>query len=616
MLKPNGLPAAVFRDRSENGLGVFEMAPFSGMTSGKRGSQLKSRGLRRLGSGARLWLTVCAVVALGLVGAVPSAAAVKAGTSGPDTLVGTAQADTLRGLGGNDKLSGKAANDKLQGGAGADRLTGGPAGDMLLGEGGNDQLLAEDGTADTVNCGPGKDLAKVDEVDRVAANCERVEGLAVDAPPAPVPPAAAAQLPPTPESPPKEKEEEGGEEGPEEEWPEPEFEELPLAMFPATHGWTNNGVGVFSNTGGPFIVNDGNAYKIETNGLGSESVTTSPALEPVDFRHSHVSFHSQVSFSDRLGVVKLRLASGNIATDYAEVTIWREDFDPIALGSTYEFQTQPIGAFDVSGKVDWSAINRAQVIVTDNDKENLPVTLYMAGIYAVPTSQKATISFAFDDGDDSAYTRALSKLSTYRFPATAYVIADVVGDPGWLTLEQLYKLRNQHHWEIGAHSYTLAAHEEPGGLDDLEPAELKVEMDSLRAWMDENGFRRDTIAYPKGGGGHDVRFYAARDYCAGRATARGPETIPPRDNYTMRGWSINGLQDGAASAKAEIDNAVAQGSWLMLSFHELISDAAPLDQLTKFREKDFITVVDYVRALQKEGKVRVRTVRDALGSYC
>ncbi len=570
----------------------------------------------KIGGGARLLLLAIAALALPagkLVEPEPSAAAVKVGGPGADSLVGTTRVDTLRGLGGNDTLTAKAGNDQLAGGPGADRLTGGPGADSMLGDSGNDKLLARDGAADTVNCGSGSgDVATVDAVDRVAGNCERVDGPVANHPATPPPPASpsSSASSPAPPAPPP-----GEEETPSlEEEPEVEFEERPLAMFPAGHGWTGNGVGFFTNTGGPFIVNDGNAYKIETSGLGDESVATSPALEPVDFRHSHVSFHSQVSFSNRLGLVKLRLASGDIATDHAEATIWREDFDPIALGSTYEFQSLPTGAFDVTGNVDWSQIDRAQIIVTDNDSDAEPVSLYMAGIYAVPTSQKATISFAFDDGDNTTYTLGLKKLSTYRFPATAYVIADVIGDPGWLTLEQLYALRNQHHWEIGAHSYSLAAHEEPNGLDSLEPAELDLEMNNLRAWMDEKGFRRDTIAYPKGGGGQDVRIYAARDYCAGRATARGPETIPPRDNYTMRGWSINGLDDNATSVKAEVDTAVAQGSWLMLSFHDLV--AGTPTEPTQFNLAGFEAVVDHVRALQKEGKVRVRTVEAALGPFC
>jgi Polysaccharide deacetylase/RTX calcium-binding nonapeptide repeat (4 copies) len=543
-----------------------------------------------------------------LAQAVVALAAVKVGGSGPDNLIGTARADTLRGLVGNDTLTGKSGGDKLLGGPGADKLSGGPGSDQLLGEGGNDRLLAKDGAADTVNCGSGSgDVATVDPVDKVSANCERVEGLPVDQPAAPNPPASPSVAP---ESPKEEKEppvEEGGED-------ELEFEERPIAMFPSGHGWTNNGVGSFGDAGGPFIVNGDRSYRITTNGLGNESVATSPPLEAVDLRKSHVSVHGLVSFSGRLEDVKLRLASGNIATDYAEVTVWREDLDPVILGSTFEFQTLPLGDFAVTGSVDWSQIDRAQLILTDNEASTEPVSFYAAGIYAVPTERKATISFAFDDGHASTITRGLKKLSTYRYPATAYVIADIVGNAGNVTLEQLYQLRDQHHWEIGGHSYSIAAHNLPDGLTDLNPAQLKTEMDSMRDWLDEKGFRRTSMAYPKGAQNPEVRQYVARDFCLGRVTARGPETLPPRDRYTMRGWSINGLESKGPEVEATIDKAAADGTWLILSFHDIVG-GVPTES-TDFNDGEFDDVVDHVRALQKEGKVRVRTVDDAASRYC
>ncbi len=574
------------------------------MTSGGSGV---GNGVRHFG------LALVALCLAALYAAALSVAAVKTGTSGPNTLVGTAQTDTLRGLGGNDTLSGKAAGDKLSGGPGADKLTGGPGPDTMLGEGGNDRLLAKDGATDTVNCGGGNDVATVDAVDRVAASCERVEGLPADQPPAPV----AQQVSPSagPESPPKEEEKGGEKETPEEEEPETEFEERPIAMFPFGHGWTGNNVGGFEDAGGPFAVNGDRSFLIKTNGLGAESVATSPQLEPTDLTHAHVSVQAQVSFGARLAAVKLRLSSGDISTDYAEAKIWQEDLDPIILGSTFEFQSLPTGRFAVTGKVDWSEIDRAQIIVTDNDDSTEPVFFYVAGIYAVPTEHKATISFAFDDGWDSTYTRGLKKLSTYRYPATTYVIADTVGNANIMTLEQLYKLRDQHHWEVGGHSLTLASHNLPNGLNSLEPeSALKAEMDGLREWLDEHGFSRDSFAYPKGGANQRVRKFVSRDYCAGRVTARGPETVPPRDLYTLRGWSINGLESDAADIENVIDQAVDEKSWLILSFHDLIGGTP--DEETEFQDGEFDDVVDHVRALQNEGKVRVRTVRDALGQHC
>jgi len=535
-------------------------------------------------------------------------AAGKRGTAGPDTLTGTAGADTLSGLGAGDTLSGRGGADKLFGGPGGDRLTGGPAADKLLGGPGNDRLQARDGVADVVNCGPGSgDLAVVDGSDKVTAGCERVEAPIVDQPPAPQPPAEAPRVDP----PDKQPGEEPENENPTDEEPELEYEEQPLAMFPAEHGWTGVN-GKFSDAGPPFVVNGDRSFRIGTMGIGTTAVATSPELEQVNLKHAHVTVQGLVSFSNRLQTVKLRLSSGNIATDYAEATVWQEDFDPIILGSTFEYQSLARGDFAVTGSVDWSKVNRAQLLVTDNTGGE--TAFYVAGIYAVPDHGKATVSFAFDDGDVSTYSRALKKLSTYRYPASAYVIADTVGTGGFLSLEQLHQLRDLHHWEIGGHALSIDSHNLPNGLDDLNEPQLKNEMNGLRDYLYENGFSRASFAYPKGAASPEVRHYVERDYCAGRVTAMGPETLPPRDEYILRGWSINGLVSKQADVEAVVDKAVADGTWAILSFHDIVGGTP--GAATDFNDDEFEAVVDYVHALQKQGKLKVRTVGDTVAAHC
>ncbi|HEY5941262.1 MAG TPA: polysaccharide deacetylase family protein [Solirubrobacterales bacterium] len=530
-----------------------------------------------------------------------SGAATKRGTAGPDTLNGTAAADTLSGLGAADTLNGRGGSDKLSGGPGGDKITGGPAADKLLGDAGADRLLARDDSADTVNCGSGSgDVAVVDSTDKVAGNCERVERLVIDQPPAPQPTPAAPQADPP------------AKEEPAEEVPDGEYEEQPLAMFPVGHGWSGVN-GKFQDAGPPFDINGTRSFRVGSEGNETTAVASSPELEKVNLKNAHVTVHGQVSFSNRLQTVKLRLSSGNIATDYAEATVWQEDFDPIILGSTFEFQSLALGDFAVTGSVDWSKVNRAQLLVTDDGTGE--TAFYVAGIYTVPDNvQKATISFAFDDGDASAYSRALKKLSTYRYPASAYVIADTVGTSGFMTLEQLHQLRDQHHWEIGGHSLHIASHNLPNGLDSLEPAALKEEMDGLRDFLYENGFSRASFAYPKGAAAPRVRHYVERDYCAGRVTAKGPETLPPRDEYILRGWSINGLESDQSDVEAVVDKAVADGTWAILSFHDIVGGAP--GAATDFNDDEFEAVVDYVHALQKQGKLKVRTVGDSVASHC
>jgi peptidoglycan/xylan/chitin deacetylase (PgdA/CDA1 family) len=554
-------------------------------------------------------LTFAVVCAAALTLPAAGAFALRLGPGpGHQVLRGTASADSLFGGAGDDALYGRGGDDRLGGGWGTDTLSGGPGHDTLRGGPGDDLLVAADGAADTVDCGPGRDLARVDALDRVAANCEEIEGghtgpprpMAPAVPPSPPPRDAAEQPePPAPEPDP-------ALEPPEPKLPE---ERVPFALFPAGHGWTGNGEGSLSEAGPPFVLTGDRSLKIESDGSGDESVATSPVLEPLDFRRSHVLVESLISFSAHLGTVKLRLSSGDIETDYAEATLWREGSDPIGLDSSFEPQTVPIGAFQVVGRVDWSRIDRAQLVLTDN--ETGKVSLYVAGIYAVNTLNHPIVSFAFDDGHQSTYADGLWKLSQYGYPATAYVISGAVGEPGYVTLDQLRQMRTRFHWEIGGHAATIAAHNEPRGLDSLGPEALETEMDSLRDWLDQSGFPRETFAYPKGAAGEEVRRYAERDYCAGRTTAAGPETIPPRNDYTIRGWSIDGRETSVASLEAAIDRAVAENAWLILSFHELVP-GQPRDP-TQFSIAGFDEIVDYIHSLNGADKPKIRTVAAALG---
>ena len=103
------------------------------------------------------------------------------GGAGNDVLFGD-DCGTRTGRGGNDVLSGGAGNDRLSGGPGDDRLAGGDGEDMLVGGSGHnsydagagaDDVHARNGRRETIDCGPGRDIARIDRGDRVR-RCERV----------------------------------------------------------------------------------------------------------------------------------------------------------------------------------------------------------------------------------------------------------------------------------------------------------------------------------------------------------------------------------------------------------------------------------------------------------
>jgi hypothetical protein len=66
------------------------------------------------------------------------------------------------------------APDCRFGTAGRDKLHGGPRADTIYALEGNDTIDVRGGGRDTIDCGPGRDIAYVDRVDRVARGCERV----------------------------------------------------------------------------------------------------------------------------------------------------------------------------------------------------------------------------------------------------------------------------------------------------------------------------------------------------------------------------------------------------------------------------------------------------------
>ncbi len=130
-----------------------------------------------------------ALVGLSLVATATSATL--RGTSSAERISGTRHADLIRAGGGadrvlagrggdrvyggrgDDRLIGQSGRDRLYGQAGADVIIGGSGKDVLRGGRGDDKLNARDGVAETVHCGPGRDVAIVDDRD-ATRGCELV----------------------------------------------------------------------------------------------------------------------------------------------------------------------------------------------------------------------------------------------------------------------------------------------------------------------------------------------------------------------------------------------------------------------------------------------------------
>jgi peptidoglycan/xylan/chitin deacetylase (PgdA/CDA1 family) len=95
-----------------------------------------------------------------------------------------------------------------------------------------------------------------------------------------------------------------------------------------------------------------------------------------------------------------------------------------------------------------------------------------------PACPPRPVALTFDDGYEDAYTAALPVLQRYGFTATFYIVSGFVGQPGYMSWEQLAALRDAG-MEIGAHS---VSHPDLTSLDPLElgrqVAEPKAELEA------------------------------------------------------------------------------------------------------------------------------------------
>jgi len=97
------------------------------------------------------------------------------GGDGRDRLIGSPDDDVLGGGADADYIDGGAGNDNINVSFSESPPLGTRDGaDVLRGGDGDDRIGSRDGVADDVQCGAGTDIAGVDSLDTVAADCEQV----------------------------------------------------------------------------------------------------------------------------------------------------------------------------------------------------------------------------------------------------------------------------------------------------------------------------------------------------------------------------------------------------------------------------------------------------------
>jgi hypothetical protein len=254
----------------------------------------------------------------------------------------------------------------------------------------------------------------------------------------------------------------------------------------------------------------------------------------------------------------------------------------------------------IQGTPNRAAITDIQLRVVD-DATGQRVRLAVSGIAVVaePIAKYPTgvLSITFDDNFATMVSQGRPVLATYGLPATAYVIVDLVGDPGRATLADLHALQNTDGWEIAVHSFTDANH--AARFTNLAPSVLEDDLVDARAWLIANGFSGyDQCAYPggnfTGGIGTDVLGLARTYFSTCRTIYQGErETYPPANPRKLRVFYITNAVP-LASAIAAVDKAVAHREWIIVVFHQLVTTTPSTS--TEWSAGDFATLVAHIAA--------------------
>ncbi|QEC46193.1 polysaccharide deacetylase family protein [Baekduia soli] len=243
----------------------------------------------------------------------------------------------------------------------------------------------------------------------------------------------------------------------------------------------------------------------------------------------------------------------------------------------------------------------------------------MTAAPAPPGFGRPLISLTFDDGSEGFHQTALGLLDAKGFKTTQYIptagLVTSPPDPFMMTTAQLGDMARDGH-EIGAHSVT---HPDLTTIGDAALAAELQDPKTLLQAIPGVGTVSD-FAYPFGS--YDARVIAATQaagYQTARSVEEGYNTKGDLEPYDLRGQNMTSTTT-LAQFRSWVDYAEAHNYWLVVIYHEVVPDSAPVctDPATvdpclgpyDTRAGLFQQQLDYLSA---SGAGRdVMTVRDAL----
>jgi hypothetical protein len=230
---------------------------------------------------------------------------------------------------------------------------------------------------------------------------------------------------------------------------------------------------------------------------------------------------------------------------------------------------------------------------------------------------KGVITFTFDDGYKSQYTGA-KLLAQKGISSTIYHVVDSTGIGDILSTAELQELVNYYGTDIEVHG-DVYENKETGekGYNALTKDELIEHWTKSQKFLKENGLSEGRhMSYPGNYHNNEVVQLAKKyfDSCRTIQYYIPCESYPPVDHHRLRAVSgVGGIyrtdtekeenKDNygltLGTIKSYIDQAVASGSWLILTFHRVygelseVADVSNENRSMYCSKSDLQAIADY-----------------------
>lgn len=209
---------------------------------------------------------------------------------------------------------------------------------------------------------------------------------------------------------------------------------------------------------------------------------------------------------------------------------------------------------------------------------------------------QAAVTLMFDDGEETALTKAKPVLDGRGFSASIAMVTEMIDEPGFLTAQQLRNLQGGG-WEIVSHTVTHS------DLTTLSSSQIRNELSQSKQALQSIGLQVRNFALPFGAYNAFILAEASRYYVSARAFEQGnnPQGTFPFD-VKVRGVVNATTPDDVA---AWVSDALANNRWLVLVFHVIAESG---DDAYHTKPATFARMVDAIAA----AGIQVKTYDQAL----